>query len=288
MHLIRFGAPGDERPGVILDDGTRIDASGFGGDYDESFFSDDGLSRLAAWLERNGARAPRVDAGVRLGPAACRPSKLVCIGLNYHEHAREQGVEPPREPILFLKSTSSFCGPNDDLWLPRGSTKTDWEVELAVVIGRTARYVPKIEALAHVAGYALFNDYSEREYQLERGGQWDKGKGCDTFAPFGPFIATADGIDARNLKMWLTVNGVCKQDSTTADMIFDVPTLVSYISEFMTLLPGDIISTGTPPGVGAFAKPPQFLRAGDVVELGIEGLGQSRQKAIAHEQARGR
>ncbi|HVR03711.1 MAG TPA: fumarylacetoacetate hydrolase family protein [Polyangia bacterium] len=288
MHLIRFGAPGEERPGIILADGARIDASGFGGDYDEAFFGGDGLSRLAAWVERNGARAPRVDAGVRLGPAACRPSKLVCVGLNYHEHAREQGVQPPREPILFLKSTSSFCGPNDDLRLPRGSTKTDWEVELAVVIGRMARYVPKAEALGHVAGYALFNDYSEREYQLERGGQWDKGKGCDTFAPFGPFIATADGIDARNLKMWLTVNGVRKQDSTTADMIFDVPTLVSYISEFMTLLPGDIISTGTPPGVGAYAKPPQFLRAGDVVELGIEGLSQSRQKVIAHEEVRAR
>lgn len=281
MKLIRFGEVDREKPGVILEDGTRVDVSGFGQDYDEAFFGGDGLRRLGAWLAENAASAPRVDAGARLGPPACRPSKIVCVGLNYHEHAREQGVEPPREPILFLKATSAYVGPNDELRLPRLSRKSDWEVELAVVIGRKASYVDKAQALEHVAGYALFNDYSEREFQLERAGQWDKGKGCDTFAPLGPFIATADEIDPRDLKMWLTVNGERKQDSTTADMIFDVPTLVSYTSAFMTLLPGDIISTGTPPGVGAFSKPPRFLQPGDVVELGIEGLGQSRQRVVA-------
>jgi 2,4-diketo-3-deoxy-L-fuconate hydrolase len=281
MKLFRFGLPGREKPGVILDDGTSIDVSGFGQDYDEAFFGGDGLQRLRAWVDANGRQAPRTDSGVRLGPAACRPSKIVCVGLNYHEHAREQGVDPPKEPVLFLKATTSYCGPNDDLLLPRSSKKTDWEVELGVVIGKKAAYVSKADALKHVAGFAVVNDYSEREYQMERGGQWDKGKGCDTFAPFGPFIATADTINSADLKMWLKVNGVFKQNGSTSDMIFDVPTLVSYISEFMTLLPGDIISTGTPPGVGAFAKPPQFLGPGDVVELGIEGLGQSRQRVVA-------
>lgn len=281
MKLIRFGAAGQEKPGVILEDGARIDVSGFGSDYDEAFFGGDGLRALRAWVAANAARAPRVDPAVRLGPPACRPSKIVCVGLNYHEHAREQGVEPPKEPVLFLKATSAYCGPNDDLRLPRDSRKTDWEVELAVVIGKTASYVEKADARDYVAGYALFNDYSEREFQLERCGQWDKGKGCDTFAPLGPFIATGDELDPSKLAMWLTVNGERKQESTTADMIFDVPTLVSYTSAFMTLLPGDIISTGTPPGVGAFAKPPRFLQPGDVVELGIEGLGQSRQRVVA-------
>ena len=281
MRLFRFGAAEAEKPGVMLEDGSRIDVSGFGQDFDDAFFGGDGLARLRSWISEHATRAPRVGDDVRLGPPARRPSKIVCVGLNYHEHAREQGVEPPKEPVLFLKATTSYCGPNDELRLPRGSRKTDWEVELAVVIGRRASYVTKSDALKHVAGYALINDYSEREFQLERGGQWDKGKGCDTFAPMGPFIATADEVDHRDLRMWLKVNGESKQDGNTRDMIFDVPTVVSYISQFMTLLPGDVISTGTPPGVGAFAKPPRFLQAGDVVELGIEGLGQSRQRVVA-------
>jgi 2-keto-4-pentenoate hydratase/2-oxohepta-3-ene-1,7-dioic acid hydratase in catechol pathway len=282
MKLFRFGAVDKEKPGLILDDGTRIDASAFGQDYDRAFFGGDGLARLAAWAKETARQAPRVDDSVRLGPAAVTPSKIIGVGLNYHEHAREQGVPPPKEPILFMKATTSYCGPNDDLVIPRGSKKTDWEVELAVVIGKTASYVAKEDALKHVAGYAVLNDYSEREYQLERGGQWDKGKGCDTFSPFGPMIVTSDAIDGSDLPMWLKVNGEPKQNGRTSDMIFDVPTLVSYISQFMRLLPGDIISTGTPPGVGAFAKPPQFLKPGDVVELGIDGLGQSRQRVVAH------
>ena len=281
MRLFRFGPVDNEKPGVMLEDGARIDVTGFGQDFDEAFFGGDGLARLGAWLTDHAAHAPRVGDHVRLGPPTRRPSKIVCVGLNYHEHAREQGVDPPKEPVLFLKATTSYCGPQDDLVLPRGSRKTDWEVELAVVIGRRARYVTEAEALNHVAGYALINDYSEREFQLERGGQWDKGKGCDTFAPMGPFIATAEEVNPRNLRMWLRVNGEPKQDGSTGDMIFDVPTLVSYISQFMTLLPGDVISTGTPPGVGAFAKPPRFLQPGDTVELGIEGLGQSRQRVVA-------
>jgi len=285
MRIIRFGAPDQEKPGVILDDGSRIDVSGFGQDFDEDFFGAGGLVRLAAWVKQNGARAPRVDDGVRLGPPACRPSKIVGVGLNYHEHAREQGIDPPKEPILFMKATTSYCGPNDDLRIPRGSRKTDWEIELAVVIGRRATYVEKADALSHVAGYAILNDVSEREFQIERGGQWDKGKGCDTFAPFGPWIATTEELDFGNLKMWLTVNGERKQEGSTSDMIFDVPTLVSYISQFMTLLPGDIISTGTPPGVGAFAKPPTFLAPGDIVEAGIDGLGQSRRRVVGPSEA---
>ncbi len=282
MKLFRFGRPGEEKPGVITQDGARVDVSGFGQDYNEAFFGGDGLARLGAWLQKQGASAPKIDSGLRLGPAVCRPSKIVCVGLNYHEHATEQGIAPPKEPVIFLKATTAYCGPNDDLIIPRASKKTDWEVELAVVIGKKASYVSKADALAHVAGFALHNDYSEREFQLERGGQWDKGKGCDTFAPFGPFMATADEVDCGHLGMWLKVNGVMKQKSNTSDMIFDVPTAISYISQFMTLLPGDIISTGTPPGVGAFAKPtPQYLVPGDVVELGIEGLGESRQRVVA-------
>jgi 2-keto-4-pentenoate hydratase/2-oxohepta-3-ene-1,7-dioic acid hydratase in catechol pathway len=209
-----------------------------------------------------------------------RPSKIVCVGLNYRGHAREQGVEPPKEPVLFMKATSAFVGPNDDLLLPRGSQKTDWEVELAVIIGKRARYVEKARALDYVAGFAVHNDYSEREYQMERGGQWDKGKGCDTFAPLGPFLATADELDCGHLDLWLKVNGETVQRGNTSELIFDVPTLVSYISSFMTLLPGDVISTGTPSGVGCFMKPPRFLKKGDVLELGIEGLGESCQRVV--------
>lgn len=280
MKLIRFGSPGQEKPGLILPDGRWIDASGSGSDFNEAFFAGDGLQRLAAWAAVNAASAPVVNPATRLGPCVARPSKLVCVGLNYADHARESGAEIPKEPILFFKSTSSLTGPNDALVIPRGSQKTDWEVELAIIIGRKASYVSEADALKHVAGYALHNDYSERAWQLERGGQWVKGKSCDTFAPLGPFLATPDELaDVNALPMWLKVNGVTRQNSTTAQMIFKVPQLVSYISQFMSLLPGDVISTGTPPGVGLGLKPPVFLKAGDVVELGIEGLGQSRQVA---------
>lgn len=282
MKLIRFGNPGAEKPGLQLADGRWIDASGFGSDYDEAFFGGDGLARLKAWADANAATAPTVDPGTRLGPCVARPSKIVCIGLNYADHAKESGLDIPKEPIIFFKSTSSLVGPNDDVMIPRGSEKTDWEVELAFVVGKKASYVDEADALDHVAGYALHNDYSERAFQLERGGQWVKGKSCDTFAPLGPFMATADEIaDPQNLKCWLKVNGVMRQNSSTNQMIFGVKTLVSYLSQFMTLLPGDVISTGTPPGVGLGFKPPIFMKAGDVVELGIEGLGESKQTAVA-------
>ena len=281
MKLIRFGPPGAEKPGMIVEDGTRIDVSGFGEDWDESFFANDGPKRLQAWRFLEGAKAPRVAASERLGSATCRPSKIVCIGLNYVDHARETKAKVPEEPVIFFKASTAWSGPDDDLVLPRGSVKTDWEVELAVVIGKRARYVTREAALEHVAGFALHNDYSEREHQLERGGQWSKGKGADTFAPFGPFLATSDEVpDFQSLDMWLTVNGETRQKSTTANMIFAVPHLVSYLSQFMTLLPGDVISTGTPAGVGLAMDPPVFLKAGDVVELGIDKLGRQRQRVV--------
>ena len=281
MKLIRFGPPGAEKPGMILEDGTRIDVSGFGEDWDESFFANDGPKRLQAWRFLEGAKAPRVAASERLGSATCRPSKIVCIGLNYVDHARETKAKVPEEPVIFFKASTAWSGPDDDLVLPRGSVKTDWEVELAVVIGKRARYVTREAALEHVAGFALHNDYSEREHQLERGGQWSKGKSADTFAPFGPFLATSDEVpDFQSLDMWLTVNGETRQKSTTANMIFAVPHLVSYLSQFMTLLQGDVISTGTPAGVGLGMDPPVFLKAGDVVELGIDKLGRQRQRVV--------
>jgi 2,4-didehydro-3-deoxy-L-rhamnonate hydrolase len=284
MKLIRFGAPGEEKPGLQLQDGTRIDASGSGSDYDEQFFAGAGLKRLHSWLQSNGSSAPRVPASTRLGPPIRRPSKIVCIGLNYRDHAAETKAEPPKEPVLFFKATTSLVGPNDPLMLPKNSSKADWEVELAVVIGKRALYVPKEKALDYLAGFALHNDYSERHFQLERGGQWVKGKSADTFAPLGPFLATPDEIaNVGNLAMWLKVNGITRQNSSTSNMIFDVATLVSYVSQFMTLLPGDMISTGTPAGVGLGMNPPLYLKAGDVVELGIEGLGESRQEVIAYD-----
>jgi 2-keto-4-pentenoate hydratase/2-oxohepta-3-ene-1,7-dioic acid hydratase in catechol pathway len=281
MKLIRFGSPNHEKPGLQMPDGRRIDTSAFGSDYDEKFFGQGGLDQLAAWAAKHAATAPTVDPAERLGPCIARPSKIVCIGLNYADHAKESGAEPPKEPILFFKSTTAIAGPNDDLIIPRHSQKTDWEVELAVIIAKRASYVDEAHAMNHVAGYALHNDYSEREWQIERGGQWVKGKSCDTFAPLGPFLATKDEIpDPHNLHLWLKVNGQLRQNSSTAQMIFQVPKLVSYISQFMTLLPGDVISTGTPPGVGLGLKPhPVYLKKGDVVELGIEGLGESRQHA---------
>ncbi len=282
MKLLRFGEPGRERPGLQLPDGTRLDASAFGSDYDEAFFGGDGLPRLREWVDRHGPQAPRVPASVRLGPPLCRPSKLVCIGLNYRDHAAESGMDIPKEPVVFLKATSSIVGPDDALVIPRNSTKLDWEVEIAIVIGARATYVSPEAAQRHIAGYVLHNDYSERSFQLERGGQWVKGKSADTFAPLGPFIATPDEIpDPGRLNMWLTVNGELRQSSTTANMIFNVFELVSYVSQFMTLLPGDVISTGTPSGVGLGMKPePKYLKAGDVVALGIDGLGESRQRVV--------
>jgi len=284
MKLIRFGDTGQERPGVLLEDGTRLDVSRWlGSDYDESFFADSGLAELDAWLRKNGSTADRVPSSVRWGSPVSRPSKIVCIGLNFRDHAAESKMEIPKEPVVFFKSTTSLVGPNDDLVIPRNATKVDWEVELAVVIGKRASYVPKEKALDHVAGYVLHNDYSERSFQLERGGQWVKGKSADTFAPLGPFLATPEELtNVKDLRMWLKVNGDLRQNSSTANMIFDVATLVSYVSEFMTLLPGDVISTGTPAGVGLGMKPPTYLKAGDVVELGIDGLGKSRQQVVAY------
>jgi 2-keto-4-pentenoate hydratase/2-oxohepta-3-ene-1,7-dioic acid hydratase in catechol pathway len=283
MKLARFGDPGSERPGVLLDDGTRLDASAFVRDYDEAFFGGDGLRALAAWVADRGAAAPRVSRETRLGAPLARPSKIVCIGLNFRDHAAESNMDLPKEPVMFFKATTALAGPNDPVRIPRGGTKLDWEVELAVVIGAKASYVDAARALDHVAGYALHNDYSERAFQLERGGQWVKGKSADTFAPIGPFLATRDEIrDPHALAMWLTVNGAMRQQSSTANMIFDVPTLVSYVSQFMTLLPGDVISTGTPAGVALGMKPaPVYLQPGDVVELGVDGLGRSRQDVMA-------
>jgi len=284
MKLIRFGDPGQERPGLLLGDGSMVDASGFSKgafDYDEAFFASSGLTQLGDWAADHLSSAPRVSSSVRLGAPIARPSKIVCIGLNFRDHAAESKMELPREPVIFFKSTTSLVGPNDPLVIPRGASKVDWEVELAVVIGKRALYVSQEEALHFVAGYALHNDYSERSFQLERGGQWVKGKSADTFAPLGPFLATRDELpDVGRLTMWLKVNGETRQNSSTANMIFDVATLVSYLSQFMTLLPGDIISTGTPAGVGLGMNPPQYLKAGDVVELGIEGLGESRQHVV--------
>ena len=278
MRLIRFGEPGKEKPGVILDNQIRADASACTNDYDEQFFASDGPARLTRWLRQNSSAAPQIDAGVRLGPPVARPSKIVCIGLNFRDHANESKMEIPREPVLFFKSTTSLASPNDPVVIPRGGTKLDWEVELAIIIARKGTYIRKEHAYEYIAGYALHNDYSERSFQLERGGQWVKGKSADTFAPLGPWLVTPDEIAVvGKLGMWLTVNGEFRQKGTTANMIFDVPTLISYVSEFMTLLPGDVISTGTPAGVGLGMHPPSYLKPGDVVELGIDGLGSSRQ-----------
>ncbi|MBI5916157.1 MAG: fumarylacetoacetate hydrolase family protein [Bacteroidetes bacterium] len=283
MKLIRFGQPGHEQPGILNSEGKRLDVSAFGEDFDERFFEKNGLERLADWLEKHAAGCPVVPPQTRLGPPIGRPSKIVCIGLNYAAHARESGMELPKEPVVFFKSTTAICGPNDELIIPKGSEKTDWEVELALVIGRRASYVEVPEAMNYVAGYCLHNDYSERSFQLERSGQWVKGKSCDTFAPLGPVLATPDEIaDPHNLRLWLTVNGETMQDSNTSDFVFNIPTVISHLSQFMTLLPGDVITTGTPFGVGLGLKPPRYLVPGDVVELGIEGLGEQRQVARAY------
>lgn len=284
MRLLRFGPPGQEQPGVLLDGARRIDVSDAVDDYDASFFSSGGLERLRRWCDQHADTAPAVPEQARLGPPVARPGKLVCIGLNFRDHAREAGSALPDEPVVFFKATSAIAGPNDEVIIPKNSTKTDWEVELGVVIGRRAAYVTEEEAMRHVAGYVLHNDYSERAFQLERGGQWVKGKSCDTFAPLGPVLTPREDIaDVHDLDMWLTVNGTPRQQGSTADMVFGVPTLVSYLSQFMSLQPGDIISTGTPAGVGLGLAPPQYLKPGDVVELGIEGLGQARQSLRAYE-----
>ncbi|MGC4104261.1 fumarylacetoacetate hydrolase family protein [Ferruginibacter sp.] len=282
MKLIRFGALGKEKPGVHID-GVNYDVSGFIKDYDEQFFGNGGLPHLAWMLHQHKDMLRRVPDGERIGSPVARPSKIVCIGLNYAKHAKETNAPIPKEPIIFFKSTTSFAGPNDTIVIPKNSVKTDWEVELAFVIEKKASYVDVEDAMDYVAGYALHNDVSEREFQLERGGTWDKGKGCDTFAPIGPWLVTKDEItDPHNLRLWLKVNDKMMQDGNTDDLIFNIPYLVSYISQFMTLLPGDIISTGTPAGVGLGFNPPIYLKEGDVIELGIDGLGTSKQTCIAY------
>ena len=282
MKLIRHGELNKEKPGVIINE-VYYDASAFGEDFNESFFETGGLARLQNFVEENKDKLSPLAEGTRLGSPVARPSKIVCIGLNYADHAKESNAALPPEPVLFMKSTTSLVGPYDDIIIPRNSVKTDWEVELALVIGKKASYVEEAEAMGYVAGYCLHNDVSEREFQLERSGTWDKGKGCDTFAPVGPFLATPDEVaDPHNLRLWLKVNGETMQDGNTNNFIFKIPFLISYLSQFMTLLPGDIISTGTPAGVGLGMNPPVYLKPGDVVELGIDGLGTSTQNVRAY------
>lgn len=283
MKLFRYGPAGSEKPGVLLKSGVKVSVEAFGEDFNEAFFESNGLDRLRAFVNVHSNKLPILNEIERYGPCVGRPSKIICIGLNYSDHAKESNMAIPTEPIVFFKSTTSIVGPNDDLVIPKGSEKTDWEVELAVVIGKKASYVSKEEAMDYVAGFSLHNDYSERAFQLERGGQWVKGKSCDTFAPLGPFMVPKEEVnDFRNLKLWLKVNGEIKQNGNTANMIFDVPFLVSYLSQFMTLLPGDVISTGTPAGVGLGFSPPQYIKPNDIIELGIDELGSSSQKAKAY------
>ncbi|MEQ8472828.1 MAG: fumarylacetoacetate hydrolase family protein [Marinoscillum sp.] len=278
MKLIRFGALGSEKPGVEVE-GIRYDASHLTRDYDEDFFASGGLEKMKS--EFDPSKAATVSRETRLGAPVKRPGKLICIGLNYQKHAAESGMEAPKEPVVFFKATSSIVGPNDQIVIPKNSTKTDWEVELAVVIGKRANYVSEEDALDYVAGYVLHNDVSERAFQLERGGQWVKGKSCDTFAPLGPYMVTKDEVpNPNNLNLWLTLNGKKVQNGNTSDFIFNVQEVVSYLSQFMSLMPGDIISTGTPEGVGLGFKPPVYLKEGDVIELGIDGLGQARQAVV--------
>lgn len=281
FRLFRFGAPLAEKPAVLMADGRALDCSTFGEDWGPAFFAREGLTRLATFL-RTRDDLPRVPNGARRGPCLQRPGKLICIGLNYKDHARETGAKLPTEPVVFFKATTAITGPDDELVIPKGSEKTDWEVELLVVIGKTAQYVDEADALDHVAGYALHNDYSERHWQLERGGQWVKGKSFDTYAPLGPwFVPAALVRDPQDLSLWLDVNGVRRQQSNTREMAFTVRQLVSYLSQCMTLEPGDMISTGTPAGVGLGCNPPEYLKAGDVVTLGIDGLGEQRQRCVA-------
>ena len=282
MKLIRFGDAGKEKPGIQVD-GVNYDVSSFIHDYDETFFANGGLTHLASMVNEKKAELEKIDDGARMGCPVARPSKIICIGLNYADHAKETNATPPAEPVIFMKATSALVGPFDEVMIPKDSVKTDWEVELAVVIEKKASYVEEAEAMDYVAGYCLHNDISERAFQLERAGTWDKGKGCDTFAPMGPWMVTKDEVpDVHNLNLWLKVNGKSMQNGTTANLIFNIPFLVAYVSRFMTLLPGDIISTGTPAGVGLGFNPPVYLKAGDVMELGIDGLGTSVQKCVAY------
>jgi 2-keto-4-pentenoate hydratase/2-oxohepta-3-ene-1,7-dioic acid hydratase in catechol pathway len=279
MKLLRYGPPGAEKPGLLAADGAIRDLSGVVADVNGETLAGDGLRKLAGL---DAGSLPRVNGSPRLGPCVARPLNFVCIGLNYADHAAESNLPIPKEPIIFLKSLSAYSGPNDDVKIPRGSKKTDWEVELGVVIGRKSSYVQANEAMDHVAGYCVCNDVSEREFQAERGGTWDKGKGCDTFGPTGPWLVTKDEIpDPQSLAMWLEVDGQRMQDGNTKTMIFDVRQLVSYVSHFITLYPGDIISTGTPPGVGMGKKPePVYLKAGQTIRLGIQGLGEQTQRVV--------
>ena len=285
MKLIRFGKQGEEKPGILLSNDEKIDVSSFVSDYDEKFFESGGLVSLKDWLNENVSSAPRLDDSIRLGSPIARPSKIICIGLNFKDHAAESGFDAPEEPLIFGKATSAICGPYDNIIIPRGSEQTDWEVELGVVISKKTSYVDQDQALDHVGGYVLHNDVSERAFQKDRGGQWIKGKSADTFAPMGPFMATPDEIDnISDMRMWLNVNGENMQDGNTSNLIFSVDHVVSYLSQFMTLLPGDVISTGTPAGVGMGMNPEKYLKPGDVVELGIDGLGSSKQNVVAYEE----
>ena len=283
MRLIRFGDSGREEPGVLLPDGRRVDASGEFHDYDEGFFASGGLEGLAEWVADGCPGGALIDTAARLGPPVNRPSKIVCVGKNYLDHAKEMGGEIPSEPVLFMKASSAWSGPHDDVIIPRGGTKMDYEVELALVIGRTASCIDEREALDHVAGYSVFCDYSERSFQLETGGQWTKGKSADSFAPMGPWLVTGDEVtDPQKLRLWCKVNGELRQNSWTGDMMCSVRQLVAYISRFMTLLPGDVVATGTPAGVALGMTPPRYLQAGDFVECGIEGLGELAQRVVAN------
>ena len=283
MRLIRFGDSGREEPGVLLPDGRRVDASGEFHDYDEGFFASGGLEGLAEWVADGCPGGALIDPAARLGPPVNRPSKIVCVGKNYLDHAKEMGGEIPSEPVLFMKASSAWSGPHDDVIIPRGGTKMDYEVELALVIGRTASYVDELEAMDHVAGYSVFCDYSERAFQLESSGQWTKGKSADSFAPMGPWLVTGDEVtDPQKLRLWCKVNGELRQNSWTGDMMCSVRQLVAYISRLMTLLPGDVVATGTPAGVALGMSPPRYLQAGDFVECGIEGLGELAQRVVAY------
>ncbi|MBD0298590.1 MAG: fumarylacetoacetate hydrolase family protein [Flavisolibacter sp.] len=284
MKLIRYGDLNKEKPGVVLDD-VFYDTSEFCKDYNEQFFESNGLEELRQSITNNRDQLKEVPKNIRIGSPIARPSKIICIGLNYADHARETGATPPPEPVIFMKSTTALCGPDDAIVIPKNSKKTDWEVELAVVISKRASYVGEGEAMEYVAGYCLHNDVSEREFQLERNGTWDKGKGCDTFAPLGPYLVTKEEVeDVNNLRLWLKVNGRTMQDGNTSNFIFKIPFLISYVSQFMTLLPCDVISTGTPAGVGLGMKPQVYLQSGDVIELGIDGLGSAKQTVKAYGQ----
>lgn len=284
MKLVRFGAPGGEQPGIVDSSGRVRDLSAVIADINDAVLSAEGLARLAAL---DVSDLPVVSRPVRFGPPVASTRQFIAIGLNYSDHAAESGMPVPEEPVIFTKGVSCIQGCNDDVRKPRLSTKMDWEVELGIVIGTRASYVDKASALDHVAGYLVVDDLSERQFQLERGPTWDRGKGCETFGPVGPWLVTADEVgDPQNLDMWLDVNGKRMQTGTTRTMIFDCATLVSYVSEFMVLLPGDIITTGTPPGVGMGMKPPVFLNVGDEIELGIEKLGTQRHKVVAWDHGR--